>query len=1453
MTRPTMQRKAVKALVTVAAVCLTALSPAQVPSQPPLSRQAAATILMHQPLHFERGTGQSFVAGGPGYSLDLAPDSTTIVRRQPAGDSANAPARIELQLLGASTSVRAEPLEPLASTSNYFLGSDPAAWRTGVRQFGRLRYADIYPGIDIVYYGNGSSLEHDFVVSAGADPNRIRLRLESISLNLDTSGDLIAETAAGTVRLLKPVAYQQSGDSRSPVESAYRLDANGDIAFSLGAYDRSRPLIVDPVLSYAVTFGFLDLINGIAVDSAGMIYVTGQAYSPVGITTKNPVLAAGSGTYNAFVTKINPTTNALVFSTYLGGNKADEGFGIALDGLGNVFVTGTTDSTNFPIANAAQTALGTSTSCSTLSSCGTAFVSALKGDGSAILYSTYLGGSTHDAGYAIAADANGSAYVTGLTFSSNFPVRNALYGTSLGGTDAFVTKYNLAGQVQYSTYLGGSGSDAGYGIAVDSTGAVYLTGAASVSFPLKNPVSIGSTVVGNSTSGGVMISKINAAGTALVWSNAVASGTGASIALDGSNNVYVTGSTSQPGVNNNYTPGVPTTTGALNTTSGGSFVFKLSADGSTMVYSTLLGGNATDYANGIAVDSSGDAWVAGYTTSNNFPTVNPIVAEGGGYFYASSNGGATFTAANLGLPASFFQLLFDPNNPGTLTLNGGILYTSTNAGQTWTKITPIGLPTSGIIQIARSKSTPTTIYALAATGMYKSTDNGATYTLSTGTGIPTLTNAVFTVDPFSSTTLYLESASNILYTSTDGGNTWTGSGTTFPANRNVGPVIADPAHQGMLYTTCNSLIWKTTNGGSTWTSLTTSFSPNSLTIDPNNPLTLYAATTFTPFYKSTDGGATWTASSGLAGTSSTVVVDPTNSQNVYVFFNPGLTYLSTNGGSSFTATKFSGLPSIDPTNNQNIYIATGSRNTGFLSELNPTGTALLFSTYAGGTYHSYYEGVALDTTGNAYVGGFTDSKDAPSTTSGVAPSTVEGPTGATHTPVRPKPNGDQPVDLSAVSSGNGTTSGKVEVYDFGPVQTTLKVMDTVNPTSAVIGTDFTYTITVTNTGSLISASNVVADWTAPSTYSSAYQFLVTEGPFACTQQGNTAQCYLHALAPGASAIFTVQVSSNSLGSAYDNITVMASNAPTVTASANTQVLAPSADLAVVIQTPLGNTETYGHLQFSVTVSNYGPQTATPRLFVNGDGTYESIYTYDTSCPGASSNQIVCIFSPLASGTSRTLVGFGSTKSAIGTGTLTAVVSSTVSDPVPSNNTASGTFSIVQAPLAVVIVYNALRALGYAQAADPTGPTSYARPFLSPPQTSGGAIAVDATGNVWGTGSSLITEFDHNRNLLNTFTGGGLSTGGGSTAVAIDGNDTVWIANANNTITQLSNSGTALSPATGYTGGGINAPTGIAIDAAGSVWVTNSGNNTVTHIFGGAAPTVTPISFAAASLTQGTRP
>ena len=366
-------------LSTIAALAANGQSPTRASTGEDARLHRASAQLLEQPFHFEAlppsGAVERYSAAGPGYGMELTPAgvSVVLVHGQAGTGAGAAPEALQLKmtLLGANESATAEPLDKATSVSNYILGNDASAWRMGVAQYQRLRFTGIYPGIDVVYYGNGGRLEHDFVVQPGAAPARIQMRFPQERPSINSAGDLVLAQDGGGIRLLKPVAYQpaaKTSSQRDSVDVQYRIAANGDVSFALGNYDRTRPLVIDPVLSLSTYIGsFNDVINGVALDAAGEIYVTGEAYAAFGLTTKNPVLTAGTGTYNAFIAKLKADGSGLIFSTYIGGNKVDSANGIALDGNGNAYIAGKTSSTTFPTMAAAQATLG-------VSSCYSSFV-----------------------------------------------------------------------------------------------------------------------------------------------------------------------------------------------------------------------------------------------------------------------------------------------------------------------------------------------------------------------------------------------------------------------------------------------------------------------------------------------------------------------------------------------------------------------------------------------------------------------------------------------------------------------------------------------------------------------------------------------------------------------------------------------------------------------------------------------------------------------------------------------------------------------------------------------------------------------------------------------------------------------------------------------------------------------------------------------------------------------
>ncbi len=581
------------------------------------------------PLYFEPNQGQTkgqvkFLSRGAGHTLFLMHSKAVLlVTRFERGriESWNTGRRMNgtvlgMSFIGANRSPQISGEEELPGKVNYFVGSNPGRWRTNIATYGRVLYRDLYPGIDLTYYGHEGQLEYDFVVRPHADLRRILVGFSGAEkLEVDAQGDLVLRAGPEVIRQRRPIAYQEVNGIRREIPVSYVLKGAHRVAFKVAAHDSNRPLIIDPALFYSTYLGgsVRDGGQGIAVDSAGNAYVTGLTNSPDFPTATGAFQSALAGGFDAFVTKINPVGSApLVYSTYLGGSGDDYGLGIAVDAAGNASLTGFTNSTNFPTTlSAFQTTPGGSAD---------AFVTKLNSSGSALIYSTYLGGSGDDAGQGIALDSLGSAYVTGFTSSTNFPHSVAAFQTKLAGSfDAFVTKLNLAGSAPlvYSTYLGGSSDDRGFGVAVDSSGNAYVTGyTTSTDFP-TTPGAFQTTYAGGAD---VFVTKLNPAGsTPLLYSTYLGDSgqdIGQAIAVNASGNAFVTGKTSGS---------FPTTAGSFQSAFGGgvndAFVTRLNPSGSApLVYSTYLGGSGDDASYGIALDGSDDAHLTGYTASANFPT-----------------------------------------------------------------------------------------------------------------------------------------------------------------------------------------------------------------------------------------------------------------------------------------------------------------------------------------------------------------------------------------------------------------------------------------------------------------------------------------------------------------------------------------------------------------------------------------------------------------------------------------------------------------------------------------------------------------------------------------------------------------------------------------------------------------------------------------------------------------
>ena len=683
-----------------------------------------------RPLAFEQNTGQfrsgvEFMARAEGHSVGVTRSGILIELPSGSPDELRKPLEVRMALVGANPSLHPAGSRELPGKVNYFIGNDPSRWHTSVPTYGAVTLPSVYPGIDLVYYGNQRQLEYDFAIAPGANPGAIRLRFEGAShLHIAKSGDLVLGTALGEISFHKPVVFQPveakappfdqlmaltktkgrrqlAPSARSdtnpgrppgaplqiPVDGRYVLTVSNEVRFEIGPYDKSRQLIIDPVLSFSTYLAGTggDTINGIALDPSGNIFVTGTTSSADFPVTTGAFQQTCGGSIakcvapyltNAFVSKLSADGSTLIYSTFLGGgfNFGSQANAIFVDSAGNAYVDGSTTSSDFPVTPGAF-----QTQCKTVSggtACASAFVTKLNASGSALVYSTYLGGSpvaTGGQAMAITVDARGNAYVAGNTSATDFPTTPGAFEstitpvTALGYTHGFFTELNSSGSnLVYSTYLGGTANESANGIALDAAGNIYVAGeTGSLDFPTTahaiqsgprgNPDdffagfitkfdptgkvtystyttgpglaaiaadSAGSAYVAGSSplTGASVATKLHPAGCAVLYSaplpEIVYGAVPTAIAVDHSGDAFVVG---KPG---GFSGGVrgqvinPVQAPSL----GGAFVGEINPTGTLFPFWTSLGGSTSDSANAIAVDSQDNIYVAGGTQSPDFPT-----------------------------------------------------------------------------------------------------------------------------------------------------------------------------------------------------------------------------------------------------------------------------------------------------------------------------------------------------------------------------------------------------------------------------------------------------------------------------------------------------------------------------------------------------------------------------------------------------------------------------------------------------------------------------------------------------------------------------------------------------------------------------------------------------------------------------------------------------------------
>lgn len=622
------------ALAALSTLLSGAVGPPARRAAPPANGPAAA--LGQMPLRFEPNVGQAdpkvdFLSRGGGFVLGLSSTEAVLTvaaggtssrakgARKPAVEApAAAPQEasvVRMRLVGANQRVPSVGHAPLPGRVNYFLGNDPRRWRRDIPTYGRVRYAEVYPGVDLVYYGSGQRLEYDFVVAPGAHPEAIRLAYPGANPpELDASGDLVLATPAGPVRQHRPVLYQEVGGVRKPVRGEYALNQDGTVGFALGDYDASQPLVIDPVLSYASFLGGSsdEFGSAGALGADGSYYVTGYTQS-LNLPTVNPLQPTNHGVYEAFIAKIDPLGSQVVYCTYFGGWGTDLGSGIDVDSAGNAYVTGNTTSANLPVVHAFQNVLRGDED---------AFVLKLNVAGNDLEYSSYLGGNEDDRGQRVAVDGQGNACVVGSTYSLDFPVQQPFYEPLSASLNAFVTKIAPSGDaLVYSSLLGGSAEELPRSVAVDAAGSAYVVGLSnSEDFLSVNPLPF------NDAGFGGFLTKVGSSG-AVQYSGRVGgiyNDDVLDVAVDAAGQACLVGETTSPDL---------ATENALQPVSGGiwdGFLIRVSAAGNQVLSSTYLGGAANDTAMSVALDGEGNIGIAGMTESANFPTLQAIQAQNGG-------------------------------------------------------------------------------------------------------------------------------------------------------------------------------------------------------------------------------------------------------------------------------------------------------------------------------------------------------------------------------------------------------------------------------------------------------------------------------------------------------------------------------------------------------------------------------------------------------------------------------------------------------------------------------------------------------------------------------------------------------------------------------------------------------------------------------------------------------
>ncbi|MCU1304671.1 MAG: repeat containing protein [Candidatus Sulfotelmatobacter sp.] len=649
---------------------------AEAPSRQSLDNDAKV-LLGRLPILFERNLGQTkaeykYLTHEEGMGVALSRDRVSFFFPAATGEAQQF---LSMEFVGRSRKSRLYPLEQRRGHINYLVGRDAARWKTQIPTFSKIRYNALYPGVDLVFYGNGRELEHDFALAPGVDPRSIVLQVDGArNLSINASGDLLAQVGKSELRVRKPVAYQVTPAGKRSVETKYSLRGSR-VSFLTNSYDHRLPLIIDPAVTYSTWLAGSnrDTVAGVAVDSAGYLYVTGTTGSTDFPTKGGYVCTTCTHKGNLFITKLDPTGSTLVYSTYMGGSGGDQSYGIGIDSNGNALVGGTTGSSDFPLVNSYTTFSGFTTTY--------AFVLSLSADGTQLNYSSLLGqtglfGTYPTSPMAFTVDSAGDAFLTGQTYDAAFPITPGTIGTSIVSypfTNLFVTKLDPTGNLSYSTIIPGTlpytnyafdkNDFPPYAVGIDSSGAAYIGGKAGPGLPTTagtiSPAFAGD--LNNPSSYVGFLLKINATASSIVFGTYIPNTDFVRTLAPHTSGTYIAGSTSSTSFA--VTPGAFQTTippGQFCTCNAG-YVADVNSAASAYTNATFLAGTPATSNFGtnimaIAVDDSESPWVSGVTGSSDFPLKVPAMA-----LFPEAQGGGFVTQ----LKADLSSLLFSTFLTGT--------------------------------------------------------------------------------------------------------------------------------------------------------------------------------------------------------------------------------------------------------------------------------------------------------------------------------------------------------------------------------------------------------------------------------------------------------------------------------------------------------------------------------------------------------------------------------------------------------------------------------------------------------------------------------------------------------------------------------------------------------------------------------------------------------------------